>query len=367
MMFKKSYSYDDVLLIPNSATFSLQEISTRTKLIGNIFLNIPIMSAAMDTVTEYEMALEIAKLGGVGIIHRNITALEQAEQIKMIKKYVVDFSNFPLATVDKNKKLVVGAAIAPTDYLERVPLLQDCGIDFVLFDTANADNLFALNAIKDCKKRFPNIPIMGGNVATADGARRVIEAGADAIKVGIGAGSICTTRIICGIGIPQLTATLDCTEECKKYNIPCISDGGFKYSGDIVKALGAGANSVMLGNMLAKTNESAGEKIEQDGKIFKKYRGMGSAGAIRSGRYQVEPNKPAVPEGVEGFVVCQGPLEDTMHQIVTGIKKGMWYSGQKTIEDMNNYKQFVEITPSGLIESHPHDLLNIQKAPNYYK
>ncbi|MGL4677706.1 MAG: IMP dehydrogenase [Brevinema sp.] len=369
MIFTKYYSYDDVLLVPNLSTFSLEEISLKTHLISDIFLNIPIISAAMDTVTEFTMALNIALLGGAGVIHRNISPKEQANQVTQIKKHIVDHSQHPLASLNKNNQLIVGAAIAPTDYLQRIPLLEQAGVDFVVFDVAHGNSSFTLDAISDCKKQF-TIPVMGGNTATADGTRRLIEAGADAIKVGVGAGSICTTRIICGIGIPQLSATFLCADECKKYNIPCISDGGLRYSGDIVKSIGAGANAVMLGNMLASTFESAGEKIEQNGRIFKKYRGMGSVDAVSQGgsaRYQSEQNKAIVPEGVEGLVPCSGALEEILHQIVTGIKKGMWYCGQKTIPEMNNYKQFIEITPAGLNESHAHDLLGIKSAPNYHK
>ncbi len=369
MTFQKFYSYDDVLLIPNLASFSLEEISLRTHLISNIFLNIPIISAAMDTVTELLMATQMAKLGGVGVIHRNITPENQAFQIKQLKQTPVDFTKYPLASLDQNQKLLVGAAVAPQDYLIRIPLLVEAGVDFVVFDVAHGDSTFTLNAITECKKQFA-IPIMGGNVATVDGTRRLIEAGSDAVKIGVGAGSICTTRIICGIGIPQLSATLLCSEECLKHSIPCISDGGLRYSGDIVKSIGAGANVVMLGNMLATTVESAGETIIQNNKSFKKYRGMGSMDAMTNGgsaRYQSEQNKAIVPEGVEGLVPCSGYLDEVFHQIVTGIKKGMWYCGQQTITHMNNYKKFIEITPAGLNESHAHDLLSIKSAPNYHK
>lgn len=369
MIFEKYYSYDDVLLVPNHSTFSLEEISLKTRLIGDITLNTPVISAAMDTVTEYQMALHIALLGGAGVIHRNISAQEQASQVKKVKEHTVDLSQNPLASLNKHNKLVVGAAVAPVDYMERVPLLLEAGADFVVFDVAHGDSTFTLNAISECKKHF-DILVMGGNAATADGTRRLIEAGSDAVKVGVGAGSICTTRIICGIGVPQLSATFMSADECKKHNIPCIADGGLRYSGDIVKSLGAGANAVMLGNMLASTVESAGETIEKDGLLFKKYRGMGSVDAVAQGgsaRYQTEKNKAIVPEGVEGLVPCSGTIAEIYHQIVSGIKKGMWYCGQKSIEEMNNYKKFIEITPAGLNESHAHDLMSIKAAPNYHK
>ncbi len=366
-MFEKYYSYDDVLLVPNLATFSLEEMSLEAHLIGEIFLKTPVISAAMDTVTEFKMALGLAQLGGAGVIHRNLSPESQAMQVKQVKAHSANLEEFPLATLDSNKKLVVGAAIAPQDYLIRMPLLVEAGVDFVVFDVAHGDSTFTLEAISDCKKQF-SIPVMGGNSATPEGTRRLIEAGSDAVKVGVGAGSICTTRIICGIGIPQLSAILKCSEECKKHNIPCIADGGLRYSGDVAKAFGAGANAVMLGNMLAITEESAGENVELDGRIFKKYRGMGSMDAVAQGgsaRYQSEKNKPIVPEGVEGLVPCAGPLSDVLHQIVTGLKKGMWYCGQKTVTEMNAYKKFIEITPAGLSESHAHDLFSIKAAPNY--
>lgn len=369
MTFEKYYSYDDVLLIPNHATFSLEEISLKTRLINDLHLNIPVISAAMDTVTEYAMALQIALLGGAGVIHRNISPEIQASQITQIKNHAFSLSDYPLASLNPQQKLIVGAAIAPQDYLQRMPFLVEAGVDFVVFDVAHGDSAYTLNSITDCKQKF-SVPIMGGNSATVEGTRRLIDAGSDAVKVGVGAGSICTTRIICGIGIPQLSATLLCAEECHKHNIPCISDGGLRYSGDIVKSLGAGASAVMLGNMLASTYESAGEKIEIENGIFKKYRGMGSMDAVTQGgsaRYQTESNKPIVPEGVEGIVPCTGSLEEILHQIVTGVKKGMWYCGQQTLPQMNNYKKFIEITPAGLNESHAHDLMKIKAAPNYHK
>jgi len=367
-MFEKYYSYDDVLLLPNLANFSLEEMSLETHLVSDLFLKIPIMSAAMDTVTEYKLALAMAQLGGVGVIHRNLSPEEQALQIKKVKNTIVNLNKFPLSSLDKNHKLLVGAAIAPQDFMIRMPLLIENGVDFVVFDVAHGDSTFTLNAISECKKNFNNIPIIGGNGATADGTRRLIEAGSDAVKIGVGAGSICTTRIICGIGVPQLSAVLLSSEECKKHKIPIIADGGLRYSGDIVKAIGAGANLVMLGNMLAITNESAGENVEYRRKTYKRYRGMGSMDAIAQGgsaRYQTEKNKAIVPEGVEGLVPCEGSLEEVLHQIVTGIKKGLWYCGQRTIPEMHQYKKFIEISPAGLRESHAHDISDIKAAPNY--
>ncbi|MGL4366696.1 MAG: IMP dehydrogenase [Brevinemataceae bacterium] len=366
-MFQKYYSYDDVLFVPNYTDFSLEEISLETHLVGDIFLKIPIISAAMDTVTELSMALELAKLGGAGVIHRNLPPEIQASQVKQVKSVSVSVDDFPLATLDKSNHLIVGAAVSPQDYLIRMPLLAEAGVDFVVFDVAHGDSKFTLEAIEDCKNKFP-IYVIGGNAATKDGSKRLIDVGSDAVKIGVGAGSICTTRIICGIGVPQLSAVLECAEECKKHNIPSIADGGLRYSGDIVKALGAGSNLVMLGNMLAVAEEAAGENVEFQGRIYKRYRGMGSMDAIAqggAGRYQVEKNKPIVPEGVEGLLPCEGKLEAILYQITTGIKKGMWYCGCKTMSELKDYKQFIEISSAGLQESHAHDLSNIKAAPNY--
>ncbi|MGL5253761.1 MAG: IMP dehydrogenase [Brevinema sp.] len=366
-MFSKTYSYDDVLLRPNYVDFSIEEINISTRLIAGIFLKTPIISAAMDTVTGASMAVAMARLGGVGVIHRNLSALEQADKIKKVKLASVDLEEFPLSTIGSGGHLCAAAAVGPQDYLERMPLLIEAGVDFVVFDVAHGDSKYTLDAIYECKKRFA-VPVMGGNAATKEGTRRLIDAGSDAVKIGVGAGSICTTRIICGIGMAQLSAVWECAEEATKQNIPTIADGGLRYSGDIVKALGAGSCAVMLGNMLAVSEEALGENVMIDGRMYKKYRGMGSMDAIAQGgnaRYQAEKNKAIVPEGVEGLVPCEGSLSDIMHQLVTGIKKGMWYCGCKTIEEMNAYRQFSEISPAGLKESHVHDIFNVKSAPNY--
>ncbi|MGL4524291.1 MAG: IMP dehydrogenase [Spirochaetia bacterium] len=367
-MFIKYYSYDDVLLLPDYADFSLEEITLNSPLIGPISLKTPIISAAMDTVTGSTMAIAIAKLGGCGVLHRNLSPEEQAAKVSRLKKESFSLEQYPDATTH-NGQLCVGAAVAPMDYEIRVPLLMEAGVDFIAFDVAHGDSSFTLKAIEKCKKEF-KILVMGGNAATADGTRRLIEAGADAVKVGVGAGSICTTRVICGIGVPQLSAVLYCAEEANKHGIPIIADGGLRYSGDLVKAFGAGAATVMLGNMLAITEESAGSNVLSNGRMFKQYRGMGSMDAIAqggAGRYQSEHNKPIVPEGVEGLVPCEGNLADTLHQIVTGVKKGLWYCGRRSIAEINKYKNFVEISAAGLRESHAHDITNMKGAPNYQR
>lgn len=368
-MFAKYYSYDDVLLLPNYTDFPLEEIDLETRLIGDIILKTPVISAAMDTVTGSTMAIEIARLGGCGVIHRNLSPEEQASKAARVKMSSVCGEEYSQCTLNKDRRLCVGAAVAPLDYQERLPLLMEAGIDFIVFDVAHGDSAFTLKAIEDCKKRF-NVLVMGGNAATAAGVRRLIDAGSDAVKIGVGAGSICTTRIICGIGVPQLSAVLDCAAEAAKHNIPAIADGGLRYSGDLVKAFAAGASAVMLGNMLAVSEEAAGENVMNNGKMYKKYRGMGSMDAIAqggSGRYQAEKGKPIVPEGVEGLVPCEGTLKDIMHQIVTGLKKGMWYCGCRNIKEIQNYQQFIEISAAGLRESHAHDVTNIKSAPNYQR
>ncbi len=368
-MFQKYYSYDDVLLLPNYTDFPLEEIELKTHLIGDITLRTPVISAAMDTVTEWAMAAELARLGGCGVIHRNLNPEEQAAQVARVKREVISSDEYPLATVNHDHKLCVGAAVAPLDYQIRLPLLVEAGVDFVVFDVAHGDSAFTLKAIEDCKKRY-KVLVMGGNAATAEGTRRLIEAGSDAIKIGVGAGSICTTRIICGIGVPQLSAVLECCAQAAKDNIPAIADGGLRYSGDLVKAFAAGASAVMLGNMLAVSEEAAGENVMNNGKMYKKYRGMGSMDAIAqggSGRYQAEKNKPIVPEGVEGLVPCEGSLKDIMHQIITGLKKGMWYCGCRDIQAIQHYQKFIEISAAGLRESHAHDVTNIKSAPNYQR
>ncbi|MDR3200824.1 MAG: IMP dehydrogenase [Spirochaetales bacterium] len=475
-MIEESLSYDDVLLLPGHADFLPAEAEVRSRLVRDIYLNIPILSSAMDTVTEEEMAIAIALEGGAGVIHRNMSPKDQAEQVASVKrflnwiidtpvtvqkdqdlndvndlmnryrvsgllvlnaegklcgiitsrdmKFCTDYSqkvedvmtpdpivedgepemakalkkfhehkveklpvvdkegrlkglitvkdiekhrHFPTAALDSNGRLLVGAAISPNDMESRLPLLQD-KVDFVVFDTAHGDSRSVLEAIKTIRKKFPAIPVVGGNVATREGAKRLIDAGAEAVKVGVGPGSICTTRIVAGIGVPQFSAVLWCAEEAAKKDIPIIADGGIKYSGDIVKAVGAGAEAVMIGNLFAGLKESPGREIIYEGRIFKQYRGMGSIAAIRQGggdRYQMGKDEDPVPEGVEGRVPYKGNLKPFIYQLVTGLRKGMGYCGCRTINELRNYKKFVKITPAGLRESHAHDVSITQEPPNY--
>jgi IMP dehydrogenase len=276
-------------------------------------------------------------------------------------------ARFPKAATDKGGRLIVGAAVSPQDIQVRLPLLKNTRADFVVLDTAHGDSKSVMDAIRTIKEQFA-IPVIGGNVASKEGTRRLIEAGADAVKIGIGPGSICTTRIVAGVGVPQFTAVWDCAEEAAKYDIPVIADGGIKFSGDISKAIGAGANAVMIGNLFAGLKEAPGHEIIFDGRIYKEYRGMGSLGAIQDGggdRYQITKDETPVPEGIEGRVPYKGELRNFLHQLVSGLRKGMGYCGCKNINELRNYRKFIRITAAGLRESHAHDVAITQEAPNY--
>jgi IMP dehydrogenase len=274
---------------------------------------------------------------------------------------------YPRAATDKNGRLVVGAAVSPHDYTVRLPLLKHAKVDFVVLDTAHGDSKNVMEAVEGIKGRF-GVPVIGGNVATKEGTRRLIAAGADAVKVGIGPGSICTTRIVAGVGVPQFSAVWDCAEEAAGAGIPVIADGGIKFSGDITKAIGAGAGAVMIGNLFAGLKEAPGGEIIYDGRIYKEYRGMGSMGAIADGsgdRYQMGKDETPVPEGIEGRVPYRGELKDYLTQLASGLRKGMGYCGCKTIAELKKYRNFVKISSAGLRESHAHDISVTQEAPNY--
>ncbi|MEW6564963.1 MAG: IMP dehydrogenase [Spirochaetota bacterium] len=475
-MFKEAYSYDDVLLVPAYSEVLPKECDVRTTLCADIKLNVPIISAAMDTVTEERLAIAIALEGGAGVIHRNLKPEVQAQQVANVKRYlnwvidapvtvtsdatirdvktlmdkfrvsgmpvldadgrlvgiitgrdlrfcrddslsvkdvmtrnpVVEEGNpspasarekfdkhrieklpvvdaqgrltglitvkdmekherFPRAALDKSGRLIVGAAVSPQDYDVRCPLLKQARVDFVVLDTAHGDTKSVQDAVRGIKAKY-GIPVIGGNVATKEGTRRLIEAGADAVKVGIGPGSICTTRIVAGVGVPQFTAVYECAEEAAKSGIPVIADGGIKFSGDITKAIAAGASVVMIGNLFAGLKEAPGREIIFDGRIYKEYRGMGSLGAIADGsgdRYQIGKDESPVPEGIEGRVPYKGELRHFLHQLVAGLKKGMGYCGTKSIDELKAYRNFVKITAAGLRESHAHDVTITQEAPNY--
>jgi IMP dehydrogenase len=475
-MFTEAYSYDDVLLLPGYSDILPKDCDVRTVLCADVQLNVPVMSSAMDTVTEEKLAIAIALEGGTGVIHRNLSPGEQARQVGSVKRYlnwvidspvtvgetalvrevkgmmdqfrvsgmpvidaggglvgiitsrdlrfcrddslpvaevmtrnpvveqgtpsvasarekfdrhrieklpVVDdrgrltglitvkdmekHDRFPKAATDKGGRLIVGAAVSPQDYPVRMPLLKNAKVDYVVLDTAHGDTRNVMEAVGEIKKQF-GVPVIGGNVASGEGTRRLIEAGADAVKVGIGPGSICTTRIVAGIGVPQFTAVWDCAEEAAKAGIPVIADGGIKFSGDITKAIGAGASVVMIGNLFAGLKEAPGNEIIFDGRIYKEYRGMGSIGAINDGaadRYQISKDEEPVPEGIEGRVPYKGELRIYMNQLVSGLRKGMGYCGCKNIEELKRYRSFVKITAAGFRESHAHDVTITQEAPNY--
>lgn len=475
---KQGLTFDDVLLIPQKSEILPRDVNTSTYLTKSIKLNIPFMSAGMDTVTEARLAIAMAREGGVGIIHKNMsidrqasevdkvkrsehgvitdpfflspdhrisdalelmsryrisgvpitvngklvgiltnrdlrfeldksrlisevmtkdnlitapegTTVEEAEEI--LKKYKIeklplvdkDFNlrglitikdiekaiEFPNSAKDKGGRLLVGAAVGVTaNMMERVKALVDARVDLIVLDTAHGHSKGVLDGVHRIKESYPNLQLIAGNVATADGTRDLINAGADCVKVGIGPGSICTTRIVAGVGVPQVTAVLDCSEEADKHGIPIVADGGIKYSGDVVKALAAGASVVMIGSLFAGTEESPGETEIYQGRSFKVYRGMGSLGAMQCGstdRYFQENNKKLVPEGVEGRVPYKGPLADTVYQLMGGLRSGMGYCGTATITDLRKNSRFVTITAAGLRESHPHDIQITKESPNY--
>ncbi|MEO2065707.1 MAG: IMP dehydrogenase [Desulfurobacteriaceae bacterium] len=479
---KEALTFDDVLLVPNYSEVLPTQVDVRTKLTKRITLNIPIMSAAMDTVTESELAIAIAREGGIGIIHKNMTIEEQAEEVDRVKRsesgmivkpvtvkpeqtiaeaealmrkykisglpvvddegklvgiitnrdirFVKDFSKkisevmtrenlktvpvgttleeakeilhkykieklpvvdekgylkglitikdiekrekYPNACKDELGRLMVGAAIGVGDEaLRRAEALIEAGVDVIVIDTAHGHSKGVIQMVEKIKGLYPDVDVIAGNVATPEGTEALIKAGADAVKVGIGPGSICTTRVVAGVGVPQLTAVAQCAEVADKYDISIIADGGIKFSGDIAKAIGAGARVVMIGSLFAGTKESPGELILYQGRSYKVYRGMGSLGAMKKGskdRYfqsDVEEKK-LVPEGIEGMVPYRGPLADTIHQLVGGLRAGMGYCGAANIEEMRKKARFVKITSAGLKESHVHDVIITKEAPNYW-
>lgn len=475
---RQGLTFDDVLLVPAESDVLPADIDLHTQLTKKIRLNIPLMSAAMDTVTEYRMAIAIAREGGIGVIHKNMSIGAQAEQVDMVKrsengvitnpfwlapghtlaeadelmakyrisgvpicdngkligiitnrdmKFQVDMSQlidnvmtkdhlitakegttleeakeilrrhkveklpivdenfhlkglitikdiekaqvYPNSARDEKGRLLVAAAIGVTpDVLDRVAALLDASVDVLVLDSAHGHSHNIIDCVKRIKALYPDVQLVAGNVATAEGTRALIEAGADCVKIGIGPGSICTTRVVAGIGVPQITAVYDAAGVAKEYGIPIIADGGIKYSGDIPKALAAGANVVMLGSLLAGCEESPGDTEVYQGRQFKVYRGMGSLGAMSNGskdRYFQAGNKKLVPEGVEGRVPYKGAVGETIYQMMGGLRAGMGYTGCGTVEDLHRKAQFIQITSAGLKESHPHDIYITKEAPNY--
>ncbi|MDR3257198.1 MAG: IMP dehydrogenase [Mycoplasmataceae bacterium] len=369
---KKGHTFGDVLLVPQYSDVIPREVSTKTRLTRKLNLNIPIVSAAMDTVTEDRMAIALALSGGIGFIHKNLAPKDQAAHVANVKKHKVNFKDYPDASVDDDNKLLVGAAISiATNNIERAKLLIESGVDVLTIDSAHGDSMNVINAVKILKKKYPNVQLIAGNIATESGAKHLIDAGVDGLKVGIGPGSICTTRIISGVGVPQLTAIADVYKVASRKNIPIIADGGIRYSGDITKALAAGADCVMLGSMLAATDEAPGKIIVIHGKKYKSYVGMGSMAAMKRGssdRY-FQNNMDAsklVPEGVEASLLYKGSVISIIYQLVGGLRSGMGYCGSKTIPILKKKAEFVKITISGFNESHVHHLDFVKEAPNYH-
>ncbi len=370
---KKGLTFDDVLLIPAESHVLPNEVDLSTKLADNIKLNIPLISAGMDTVTEGAMAIAMALQGGLGVVHKNMSIQAQAGEVANVKSVVVP-SNATKAAVDDQNRLLCAAAVGVTsDTFERAEALLEAGADAIVIDTAHGHSAGVLRKIKEFREHFPKQTLIAGNVATGDATRALFDAGVDVVKVGIGPGSICTTRIVAGVGVPQITAIYDSASAAREYHKPIIADGGIKYSGDVVKALAAGGNAVMLGSMLSGTTEAPGDIFEENGKKFKRYRGMGSVGAMAqahgsSDRYfqgGVNEANKLVPEGVEARVEYKGDVSDVVFQIDGGLRSGMGYCGAANIPELIEKAQFVQITNAGLRESHPHDVQMTKAAPNY--
>ena len=371
---KEGITFDDVLLIPAESHVLPNEVDLSTQLAPNLKLNIPLISAGMDTVTEGRMAAAMAKMGGLGVVHKNLSIQAQADEVRLAKNTPVTAEDTH-AAVDKDGKLLVAAAVGVTsDTFERAEALFEAGADAIVIDTAHGHSAGVLRKIKEIRDHFPHNTLIAGNVATGEGTRALFEAGVDVVKVGIGPGSICTTRVVAGVGVPQLTAIYDAADVAREFGKPIIADGGIKYSGDVVKALAAGGNAVMLGSMLSGTEEAPGD-VQQgaDGRLVKSYRGMGSVGAMSqqhgsSDRYfqgGVNEANKLVPEGIEAVVSYKGTVSNVVYQILGGLRSGMGYCGAENIDKLIETAQFVRISNAGLRESHPHDVIMSKAAPNY--
>ncbi|KGH82620.1 IMP dehydrogenase [Oenococcus oeni] len=372
---KLGLTFDDVLLIPAKSEVTPDQVQLGTDLTPSLHLNIPILSAAMDTVTESPMAIQLALNGGLGVIHKNMLLTEQAKEVSKVKQAVIDFDKYPDAATDEYGRLIVAAGVGVTnDTLDRVKDLVEAGADAIIVDSAHGHSEGVLRKIREIRETYPTLNIIGGNIATGAGAQAIFEAGADVAKVGIGPGSICTTRVVAGVGVPQITAITDAAEVASKYKKTIIADGGAKWSGDIVKAIAAGGNAVMLGSMLAGTQEAPGEVIVgEDGNKYKTYRGMGSMAAMQNGskdRYfqgEVKEANKLVPEGIEAVTAYKGTVDHVIFEDLGGLRAGMGYTGSATIKDLIENAQFVRITNAGLVESHPHDVHITKQAPNYVR
>lgn len=354
MKIVEALTFDDILLVPQYSEVVPTEVDTTGFFTAKIKLKEPVASSAMDTVTESKMAIALGQMGALGVIHKNLSIEAQAKEVEQAKKAGVQ----------------VAAAVGATgDFLQRAEALVKAGVDAVVVDTAHGHSKRVIEAVKAIKKSL-KVQVVAGNVATFEGAKALVNAGADAVKVGIGPGSICTTRMVSGSGVPQIYAITEAVRACKTKKIPVIADGGIKYSGDITKALAAGASCVMIGSLLAGTEEAPGEVFEEHGKKYKAYRGMGSLGAMNDGskdRYGQEKvvGGKLVPEGVEARVPFKGSVVNIIEQLTGGLRSGMGYSGAKNIKDLQKKARFVKISPAGLRESHVHDVQIVKKAPNY--
>lgn len=365
-------TYDDLILIPQASNVLPSEVKIDTYLTPKIHLNMPIVSAAMDTVSEHEMGIALARAGGIAIIHKNLTIEEEANEVKLVKE--ASYEGYPDAALDEKGRLLSGAAIgANSEALTRAKALLEAGADVLVLDSAHGHSQNIIKTAKLLKETFPNVQLIVGNIVTKEAAADLIEAGADAIKVGIGPGSICTTRVVAGVGCPQATAVDDVATFCKGKNVKVIADGGLKYSGDIVKALALGADTVMLGSMLAGCKEAPGDILEVDGKLLKTYVGMGSLAAMKRGsadRYfqggQTE-SKKFVPEGIEAALPYKGEVKDVVYQLLGGLKSGLGYCGSHDIKELKEKSVFIRVTNAGLKEAHPHDVKIVKDAPNYSK
>jgi IMP dehydrogenase len=369
-LIKEGYTFDDLMLIPAYSTVVPANVDLKTTLTAKIKLNIPLLSAAMDTVTEDKMAIALANAGGLSILHKNLSIKLQASMVETVKKAPVTHPE--TAALDDQGRYLVGAAVGvSTETMERVKALVNAQIDVIAVDSAHGHSKGVLDTIKKIHNAYPNLTLIGGNIVTGSAALALIEAGATIVKVGVGPGSICTTRVVAGVGVPQITAINDVYQVTKDRGVSIIADGGIKFSGDIVKALAAGADAVMLGGLLAGCEETPGEVVEVYGKKVKSYVGMGSLSAMQRGssdRYfqggQKELSK-LVPEGIEATVPYKGPIADVIYQMMGGLRSGMGYCGCENITRLKNEAHFVKITNAGLNESHPHDVDNVQEAPNY--
>ena len=366
---KDALTFDDVLLVPQYSEITPDMADVSTKLTNTFKMNVPFLSAAMDTVSEHKLVTALALAGGLGVIHKNMSIADQAKEVEMVKNYEFDNEKNKRVLIDKKGRLCVGAAIGVTaDMMDRVHALLDAGVDVFVLDSAHGDSKNIINAIKNLRLEYPSMELIAGNVATYEGALDLMKAGASAVKVGMGPGSICTTRIIAGIGVPQLQAVMDCARASKEMNVPIIADGGIKYSGDVVKALAAGANTVMLGGLFATCEEAPGDIYESNGKKYRTYRGMGSIEEMAKGstdRYFQTGHKKFVAEGVQGIVEVKTIVEELVFQLIGGLKAGMGYCGSKDIPTLQEKGTFIKITNNALLESHPHDISIDKGEPNY--